>query len=263
MSKEYFFISGLPRSGSTLLSAILKQNPEFHADISSPLFDLSQEVIKKLFISESTFNISEDIRKEIIKGIFNSYFKDVKATTVFDTNRAWTSKTDLLKILFPQTKIICCTRNIAWILDSFERIVTKNSLYDNFLFDEEEKLSVYSRCKSLMDVQKSGKIIKPILWLEEGLAKNSDMIHVVEYDIFCKNPKETMQNVYKFLNKPYFDHNFDNVEYDNDEYDIPLGLKGLHKVRKKVEWVERKTILPEKIFNQYNNQKNNSLGVYT
>ncbi len=31
------FISGLPRSGSTLLAAILRQNPRFHASISSPM----------------------------------------------------------------------------------------------------------------------------------------------------------------------------------------------------------------------------------
>jgi len=35
--KSYYFISGLPRSGSTLLSGILKQNPDFYADISSPV----------------------------------------------------------------------------------------------------------------------------------------------------------------------------------------------------------------------------------
>ena len=33
---QYHFISGLPRSGSTLLSAILLQNPRFHAGMSSP-----------------------------------------------------------------------------------------------------------------------------------------------------------------------------------------------------------------------------------
>jgi sulfotransferase len=32
--KQYYFISGLPRSGSTLLSGIFKQNPELYADIS-------------------------------------------------------------------------------------------------------------------------------------------------------------------------------------------------------------------------------------
>jgi hypothetical protein len=33
-------ISGLPRSGSTLLAAILRQNPCFHASVSTPLADL-------------------------------------------------------------------------------------------------------------------------------------------------------------------------------------------------------------------------------
>jgi hypothetical protein len=35
MENGIHFISGLPRSGSTLLAAILRQNPHFHATISS------------------------------------------------------------------------------------------------------------------------------------------------------------------------------------------------------------------------------------
>ena len=35
--KTYYFMSGLPRSGSTLLSAILNQNPRFYSGPSSPV----------------------------------------------------------------------------------------------------------------------------------------------------------------------------------------------------------------------------------
>ncbi|MEG3906006.1 sulfotransferase [Microcoleus sp. B4-C5] len=31
------FISGLPRSGSTLLAALLRQNPRFHSAMTSPV----------------------------------------------------------------------------------------------------------------------------------------------------------------------------------------------------------------------------------
>jgi hypothetical protein len=31
------FISGFPRSGTTLLAALLRQNPRFHASIESPV----------------------------------------------------------------------------------------------------------------------------------------------------------------------------------------------------------------------------------
>lgn len=35
---RYHFISGLPRSGSTLLSVLLRQNPALYAKVSGPLF---------------------------------------------------------------------------------------------------------------------------------------------------------------------------------------------------------------------------------
>ena len=35
MKKKYYFISGLPRFGFTLLISILNQNPKFYAEISS------------------------------------------------------------------------------------------------------------------------------------------------------------------------------------------------------------------------------------
>ena len=37
MNKTFYFISGLPRSGSTLLSSILNQNPRFYSGPSSPV----------------------------------------------------------------------------------------------------------------------------------------------------------------------------------------------------------------------------------
>ena len=38
--KKYFYFSGLPRSGNTLLSAILNENPDIHATGHSFLPDL-------------------------------------------------------------------------------------------------------------------------------------------------------------------------------------------------------------------------------
>jgi len=120
--KEFFFISGLPRSGSTLLSAILRQNPEFYADISSPVRGLVASTIGVITASESNHLIDEDRRKSILRSLFNAYYESVSPKTVFDTSRGWTSKTSLLKELYPQTKIVCCVRDLFWILDSFERI---------------------------------------------------------------------------------------------------------------------------------------------
>jgi sulfotransferase len=58
--KEYYFISGLPRSGSTLLSGILKQNPKFYADIASPVSGIISSTIDSLTLGENNFNIDEN-----------------------------------------------------------------------------------------------------------------------------------------------------------------------------------------------------------
>ncbi|MBD2040099.1 sulfotransferase, partial [Microcoleus sp. FACHB-672] len=42
------FISGLPRSGSTLLSAILRQNPRFHAGMTSPVGALVERMLEAM-----------------------------------------------------------------------------------------------------------------------------------------------------------------------------------------------------------------------
>jgi len=249
--KEYYFISGLPRSGSTLLSGILRQNPDFYADIASPLQGLVQGIINNITSSESNTTIQEDRRKTILYGLFNAFYDHVNKPIIFDSSRGWTSVTPLLKELFPNTKIICCVREIFWILDSFERIAAKNCLYTNTLVEDVARSNIESRCLSMMDARKDGIVIMPWYWLREGLSLNRDMIHLVEYNSLCKNPEETLRGIYNFIGKEYFEHDFDNVEYENETFDRSLNMKDLHTVKRKVEWVERKTILPDFVIEQF------------
>lgn len=249
--KEFFFISGLPRSGSTLLSGILRQNPEFYADISSPMQGLVTSTINVITGSENNHLIDEARRKQILRDTFEAYYKAVNNSVVFDTSRGWTAKTALLKDLYPQTKIICCVRDLPWILDSFERITAKNSLYGATLTDDEARQTVTTRCDALMDVKKEGQVVKPYYFLEEGLLLNPDMIFLMEYEGLCRDPEDTMRKIYGFINKPYFNHDFDNVEYENEVFDRALNMKSLHTVRRKVIWEERRSILPKSVWDKY------------
>lgn len=249
--KKFFFISGLPRSGSTLLSGVLRQNPDFYADISSPMQGLIASTINVITGSENNHLIDEDRRRQILRDLFEAYYKVINNSTVFDTSRGWTAKTGLLKDLYPQTKIICCVRDLPWILDSFERITAKNSLYGATLTDDEARQTVTTRCDALMDVKKEGQVVKPYYFLEEGLLLNPDMIFLMEYEGLCKDPEGTMRKIYEFIKRPYFDHDFDNVEYENEVFDRALNMKSLHTVRRKVTWEERRSILPKSVWDKY------------
>ena len=250
--KRYYFISGLPRSGSTLLSSILRQNPDFYTDISSPVSGVFDSIINNLSLCENSINIDDNCRANSLLGFINGYYKEINQTFIFDTNKTWTCKTTLVKKLFPYTKIICCVRDIAWILDSLERISNFNPMYYNTMVDEESLSSVYTRCDSFMNPTKGGLLYKSLKWLEEGLAINPESILLIEYDQLCRSPEQEIRKIYNFLNLEYYNHNFSDVEYKNDSFDLFVGMKDLHTVRKKVELVNRKSVLPERLWDQYN-----------
>jgi sulfotransferase len=62
-----------------------------------------------------------------------------------------------------------------------------------------------------------------------------------------------MQHLYQLLTEPFFEHDFDNVEYQANDFDFALGTRGLHTVRRKVEWIERQSVLPPHLFDRFDN----------
>lgn len=247
---NYYFISGLPRSGSTLLSAILRQNPDIYADISSPVEGLCTNAIDLLTGSECNDIVNESRRISILQHIFEGFYSEVPKPIVVDTSRAWTKKTTLLKTLFPNTRILCCVRDIVDILNSFEHIFKKNPLYTNTLIKDDMKHHVFSRCDAMMD-GKDGIVTTNWANLQEGYYAHPEMLYLVEYETLCKNPKETMTKIYEFLNLPYFEHDFENLEYKNEPFDVVCNLKDLHTVRKRVEYNPPKMILPPEVIDKY------------
>jgi len=248
MMKSYYFISGLPRSGSTLLSSILRQNPDFYADVTSQIVMLIDNAIDMISKSENNFSIKEIQRQNIVYSIFDGYYKHIDSPIIFDTSRIWTQKISLLQKLFPYTKILCPVRDIVSILNSFEHAILKNPLHKTPITKDAE--NVFSRCNVLMD-ERNGIVTNPLISLKEGYAFNPEVIHFIEYDELCKNPEKKMREIYEFLEKPYYEHDFNNVEYTNENFDRSCNLKDLHTVRKKVEYNQTKCILPPEIIKRF------------
>lgn len=246
--KSYYFISGLPRSGSTLLSGILKQNPDFYADIASPVESLTGSVIDIITGSTCNLTIAEEQRKNLLYGIFDGYYQNIKNPVIFDSSRGWTKETNLLKALFPYTKILCPVRDIVSILSSFEIILSKNPFHTKTLTEHND--NVFARCDDMMD-KEIGIVANPWILLQEGYALNPEMIHFIEYENLCRNPEKTIRGVYEFLEKPYYYHDFDNIEYSNETFDKACNLKDLHTVKRKVEYKPPRCVLPPEIIKKY------------
>jgi sulfotransferase len=245
--KQLHFIAGLPRAGSTLLTAILNQNPRFTAGMADPLIGIIQDIYNQMSTDTGTY--TDNQISEFVKDVVDVFYKNGNEVC-FNNHRGWTANTSLAKKLYPKSKMILCVREVPWILDSFERLNAKNPMIQKPLYNNMLLPNVYSRCKFLMDETKS--VGGPINHLAQALySTDTDMICVVDYNILAKSPLITMQKIYEFLDEPWFQHDFDNVAVSYDEYDTRAKIIGLHTTRKVVDFQERNSILPPNIWNTY------------
>jgi len=77
---------------------------------------------------------------------------------------------------------------------------------------------------------------------------------LLTYESLTRNPSATMRAVYQFIGEPWFEHDFEHISYNADEFDARVGMPGLHTVRPKVEPIERAAILPREIFGRFANE---------
>lgn len=251
--RRYHFISGLPRSGSTLTAAILRQNPNFHAGMSSPIAGLFEGMISQVSAgTELSSTVNQDQRRRLLRGLFESYYADYPEEVIFDTNRAWTAKLPAIMEVFPDARVICLVRDVAWIMDSMERQFRNNPFEHTRLFNNPgERATVYTRTEAMAGANRL--VGYPWHALREACYSDyADRIVIVEYDLITHRPAEVFKLIYEFLGEQPFEHDFSGVDYDAPEFDQGLGLDGLHRVHKEVKPRPRQTVLPPDLFKKYN-----------
>jgi sulfotransferase len=255
LQRRFHFISGLPRSGSTLLSAILSQNPRFHASMSGPLAGMFDTLLSELSDrNEFSMFISNGQRSRILQGLFDGYYgPEFSADVVFDTSRLWCTRLESLRQLFPRSKIIACVRHVSWIIDSIERLVRRNVFQPSGIFNYKPDGTVYSRAEGLAKgdglVGFSHNAVKQAFYSDDP-----SNLMLLRFETLTSEPARAIAAVYAFIGEPLYNHDFNNVQYEADEFDRRLGTPGLHTVRHKVEPVARASVLPPDLFRRYQDE---------
>jgi sulfotransferase len=90
--ENMFFLAGLPRTGSSLLTAILSENPDILTEGTSGLIDLMWENQKlfneNLTLKENIENTKKyNIKEILLKNIPHLYYLENKRNFVIDKNR--------------------------------------------------------------------------------------------------------------------------------------------------------------------------------
>lgn len=263
--KTYYFMSGLPRSGSTVLSSILNQNPRIYSGPNSPVLSLMELIENHLLSDEKCLAYPKPLQeKELIFNVFSHYYSDVEKPVIIDKDRGWPFRLDLLsEYLGTPPKVICPVRNVDEILASCISMHRRNpfqidgkvNFIDAGLIKNNLPLTDDVRCDFLAGA--NGVVGHSYNALRHALAEGGwKQLHLVEYDRLINSPEETMRSIYDFLGEEYYKHDFKkikNLTVENDK--AAYGFSDLHKVRGRLskKSVNPSEILSEHILEKYKN----------
>ena len=227
------FISGLPRSGSTLIANILKQNPQVHGEAVSSLASLFGSVNA----SWNTIDTNKEYRNDkakvgVLDGMLQGYYSHIDKPIVFDKDRGWVPLIGQLEaVLQRQVKMIICVRNPAEILTSFEKIRKENPLFfANVDAALREGSNIASR--AFYYSGPDGALGLSHRNLKDAITMGYiDRFLFVDYNRFCNSPKSQTKRIYDFFELPDFKHDFENIQQEEVYDDLAVGLPNLHKVK--------------------------------
>jgi sulfotransferase len=204
--------------------------------------------------NEYSVFITDEQRQRIVRGIFENYYGDeFKTKVIFDTNRLWCARLHQLNLLFPQSKVIACVRNVPWIFDSIEKLVRSNVFRPSSIFDYNFTGTVYSRADQL--ASGSGMVGFAHNALKQAFYSNeATNLMLLRYETLVSRPEEAIAAVYDFIDEDAYPHDFNNVSYEAEEFDHKAGTPGMHVVRKQIEECVRPSILPPDLFNRFESE---------
>ena len=248
---KFHFLTGLPRSGSTLLASILSQNPRFHASIQSPVGQVVTDALHGMGPrNEAGSFFHGDQRERMLRGLVEGYYSDLEGekAVVFDNNRRWTANISLMTRLYPDAFFLACVRDPRAIVDSFERLFQAHPTDLSVIYGGVSNTTAYSRTSELM---KAGGVVSFALESLKsafyGALRNR--LLVIEYDNLARFPAAVLDDIYNVLGEEKFNHNFENIEAiaGSAAFDAEISTPGLHDLKSAVLYEPRNSILPPDI----------------
>jgi len=241
VQRQFYFMAGLPRSGSSLLSTILNQNPKIFSGPSSPVTGIMLTLEQALMRDELYLAYPKEQQAwELISSVIHHYYSDVPHPIIIDKNRSWVDRVHYIEgYIRTEPKIICPVRNIDEILASFISMIKRNpfevngkiNFIDEMLIKSGIPLTDDARCEFL--ASDAGILGQSYLGIKKLLeAGKEKCLHFVEYDDLVSNPEETIRKIYEFLDQEYFEHDYSQLTKQYQENDEAIyGIADMHSVR--------------------------------
>ena len=220
--KQFVFLAGLPRSGSSLLSALLSQNPQVYAEGNSALCQLMWDncvSMENACSQQLMANRRYTTQFEVVGALPHLYYANTDKPIVVDKCRSWTMPANLKLItsfITPNPRVIVLTRDIDEIVESFRGLYERNGLP----FDAD-----------LLMREGSEPLMRSLDGVNHARSLNNDWFLFMDYNDLVADTLGQLERIYDFICEPMFSHDLNNIVVDSPEDDSVYGLNGMHDVR--------------------------------
>ncbi len=245
MGKTYHFMAGLPRSGSTVLSALLNQHPDIYASPQTDLIGLLYEVQTRIPSYESyKAGLFQDGYENILRNMANNFYSQITKPVIIDKNRGWGTPYNFDNIspyVNKDGKVIITMRPILEVLASFAKVMDKTEKKMGYLpyLDEGLWVSGYRNKKDaqIESIMQLNEEMDRAIYSVANLLKNHrERALVIWFDDLVASPQETMDRVSDFLDLKKHEYNFDSIlEVDKHDDLAGYGIIGLHDLKPRLE----------------------------
>jgi sulfotransferase len=240
--KSIVFLSGMHRSGNTLLSALLNQHPEIYSSSPGPVCDYMWNLHNTFQNYEmSLINTKKDRSIKLISNLIENYYSDVDKPIIVERNKFWPLEENLNLIqtyITKSPKIIFTVRPMLEVVSSFIALDSANILKqmneEQWVYNHEISEND-NMCHFLM--RSNGRLASSIHCLDQIKKKEySDFFHVVEYSQLTTDTQNVLNGVYDFISVKPFLNNIKNIVDLEPTSPESIGLpKNLHKVDKEIK----------------------------
>jgi sulfotransferase len=253
---QFVWNASLPRSGSTLLQAIVSQNEKHHASATSGIAELVVMLRNRWtevpeFRSQGISHCSPSIASAM-RGLIEGYYRQAlqKNQIVWDKSRGWLGYFRLLDEIFGERqKIVVCVRDVREIVTSFEMLFRSNSLIKKDPAGPalHESITIEGRVSHLLALD--SVVGQSIAMLRDCLHTDPDRLVIVPYRELCNNPQKAIDFVMHRLGLQSFEVGQAVCNSIPIQDDSVWGLDGLHDVRPIIEQHPDRwpAVLPERL----------------
>jgi len=228
------FLGGLPRSNSTILTALLAQNPEFHTTPTSPLVELLTGMVGTRSNSSTCRALDKDTLDRsmlgAMRGVVRGYFADTAKGECFDKSRGWLGKFDLLLAMYPQPKVIVPIRDIRGCVASLEKLHRGNPTLLTPLGKDNKGITLQNRVEGYLSDSPLGNALEMLLEAHQRGFLSSML--VVRAEDLGADPERELKRVYDYCGLPWFEgHTYEGVVGTTFEHDHIHAPYGEHEVQ--------------------------------